>query len=202
MIEDHETQKNRRGRKPKAESSATELSQKLVARKRTPESSWPSLRAFAAELGTSHQMLTYYLSGVDKWQAEERAKHIPARAKAAGRHMTLRECLDAIITPGFFCKIEKLRQAAKRGPLNHWQIKMLKLLAKQGFAGAQDLLEKCSQRKVTPEELRVLREKRIQGYREDFKHAWARCLASPHPPSESRTKAGRYLRWRASPEEH
>ena len=157
-IEDHETHKNTcgaGGRKPKHESRAAELRQKLVAWKETPESMRPSLRAFAVELGSSHQMLAYYLNGLDKWQAEERAKQIRAHAEAEGREMTLRECCDAIIAPGLYRQIEKLKHAAKRGPLSYWQIKMLKLFAKQGFSGAKEILGTCRQR--TPQEERQAR---------------------------------------------
>jgi hypothetical protein len=40
--------------------------------------------------------------------------------------------------------LEKIRQAAKRGPLHRTQFQVVKLLAKQGFPGAQDVLQKCS----------------------------------------------------------
>jgi hypothetical protein len=135
-----------RGRKTKQESRAAEFRERLLAWKQTPESMRPSLRAFAVELGTSHQMLTYYLDGLDSWQAEERAKRIRARAEAEGREMTLPECCDAIIAPGLYRQIEKLKQAAKRGPLNYWQIKMLKMFAKQGFSGAKEILGTCRQK--------------------------------------------------------
>ncbi|MGC2284446.1 MAG: hypothetical protein WA542_04285 [Candidatus Acidiferrum sp.] len=139
-----------RGRKPAYESRAVEFRQRLSVWKRTPESSRPSLRALARELGTSHQMLAYLNNGLDSWQAEETARRIRARAKAEGREMTLRECCEAIIRPGFFRRIEELRQAAKRGPLNHWQVQELKLCAKRGFPGAQEVLQNC--RQMTPEE--------------------------------------------------
>jgi hypothetical protein len=59
------------------------------------------------------------------------------------------ECCEAIITPGFFRKIEELRLKAKRGPLNRHQVQMLKMLA-QRFPEAQEILAKC--RMMTPEE--------------------------------------------------
>lgn len=157
-IEDHETQKSTRaasGRKPKHESRAAELRQNLVAWKQTPESMRPSLRAFAGELGTSHQMLAHYLDGLDRWQAEERAKQIRSRAQAEGREMTIRECYYAIVLPGLSRKIQQLRQAARRGPLNHWQIRTLKLLATQGFSAANEILGTC--RQMTPQEERQAR---------------------------------------------
>ena len=132
-----------RGRRPKYESRATELRARLVTWKQIPESGRPSLRALARELGTSHQMLTYYLRSLDRWQTEERAKWIRARAKTEGREMTLRECGDAIIVPCFLRQIEDLRQAAKRGPLHRDEIKIARLLAQQRLPGAQELLEEC-----------------------------------------------------------
>jgi hypothetical protein len=132
------------GRKPKHESRAAEFRQRLIAWKQSPLSLRPSLRALACELGTSHQMLAYYLDGLERWQAEEEAKRIRARAKVESRAMTTHECLDAMITPGLFRQIEKLKQAAKRGPLNYWQIKMLKLYARR-FPEAHELLQKCTQ---------------------------------------------------------
>ncbi len=72
------------GRKPAQESRATEFRRRLIAWKQTPEASRPSLRALAREFGTSHQLLTFYLKGLGKWQGEEslrRAKEIRARVE-------------------------------------------------------------------------------------------------------------------------
>jgi len=143
------------GRKPAYESRATEFRQRLSAWRQMPADERPSLRVLAGELGTSHQLLSHYLDGLETWRAEERAKQIRARAKAAGREMTMRELLDVMVTPGLLRQIEKLRQEAKRGPLNHWQIKTLKLFAKHGFPGAKEILKKC--RQMTPQEERQAR---------------------------------------------
>jgi hypothetical protein len=99
--------------------------------------------------------LSYHLNRLDRWQAEEKAKRIRVRAEAEGREMTLRECCDAIITPGFFRQIEELRKAANRGPLNRHQVKILELYASRSLAGAQKILEEC--RQMTPEEERRAR---------------------------------------------
>jgi hypothetical protein len=138
------------GRKPARESRATEFRQRLIAWQQTPESSQPSLRALACELGTSHQLLQHYLDGLEDWQCKERcrrakqkAEEIQARAKAEGREMTVRECLDSIVMPGLLNEIESMRQDFKRGPLNPQQAKMLKVFAKN-FPGAQELLQKHS----------------------------------------------------------
>jgi hypothetical protein len=55
------------------------------------ESSRPSLRALARELGTSHQLLSDYLKRLDKWQRKEysrRAEEIRKRAATENRNMT------------------------------------------------------------------------------------------------------------------
>jgi hypothetical protein len=142
-----------RGRKTKKESRAGEIRARLLVWKQSPESSRPSLRALAAETGVSHQLLSFYLKGLGEWQyteryrtakqrANEKADEIRARAKAENREMTLRECFDVIVTPGLLDQIESIRQEAKGGPLNYWQIEMLKLFAKQGYPEAKELLEK------------------------------------------------------------
>src|SRR5580692_10627049 len=59
-----------RGRKPKQESRATELRRILIEWKQAPASSRPSLRSFACELGTSHQLLAFSLKGLDEWQGQ------------------------------------------------------------------------------------------------------------------------------------
>ena len=154
-IKRHQT----RGRKPKYESRAPEFRQRLILWKQTPEPSRPTLRALGRDLGVSHQLLGYYLEGLEDWECEERyraakerakqkAEQIRARAKAENREMTMREYCEAIIAPSFHDQIEELRQEAKRGPLYRDQIQLLKILARQGFAGAKELLQKCSQQKI------------------------------------------------------
>jgi hypothetical protein len=144
-----------RGRKPTQESRSAEFRVRLIAWRQTPESSRPSLRALAGQLGTTHQMLAYYLDGIDTWHAKEQAMRIRERAVAEGREMTMRECCEAIVLPGLFREIEELRRQAKRGPLDHWQVQTLNLFAKQGFSGAKEILEKC--RQMTPQEERQAR---------------------------------------------
>jgi hypothetical protein len=143
-----------KGRKKKVESRAQEIRTRLLVWTQSPESLRPSLRVLACELGTSHQLLAHYLDGLDLWQAKEQAKRIRDRARAEGREMTMRECLDAIVTPGTLSQIKKLRREAKRGPLDHWQVQTLKLWAKQ-FPGAKEILETC--RQMTPQEERQAR---------------------------------------------
>jgi hypothetical protein len=168
-VETEEFPKRREaGRKPARESRAAEFRQGLIAWQQIPESSRPSLRALACQLGTSHQLLQHYLDGLEEWQykercrrAKEKAEEIQARAKAEGREMTIRECINSIVTPGLLDQIESMRQDFKRGPLDPHQLKMLKVFAKN-FPEAQELLQKHSQIKpewkkveLTPEEQRI-----------------------------------------------
>jgi len=144
-----------RGRKSKQESRAQEYREHLIAWKQTPESLRPSLRELARELGTSHQLLQHYLDGLEEWEFKERyhrakekalekAVAIRARAEAEGREMTMRECLEVMVTPGLHDQIERIRQDAKRGPVHPAEFKMMKLFVKQGLPGAQEVLQKCA----------------------------------------------------------
>lgn len=77
-----------RGRKPKQESRAEEFRQRLIAWKQEPVRSRPSLRALAAELGTSHQLLKHYVDGLEKWKRDKDLERIRASAKAKGVRLT------------------------------------------------------------------------------------------------------------------
>ena len=140
----YHAERNMRGRKKKQESRATEFRQRLLVWIQVPASARPSLRELARELGTSHQLVRHYLDGLERWEFKERyqrakekaqkkAAEIRARAEAEGREMTMRECLDAMVTPRMHDQIERIRQDARRGPLHPGQFKILKLLAKRGF---------------------------------------------------------------------
>jgi hypothetical protein len=149
-----------RGRKPTQESRAAEFRQRLIAWKQTPGSLRPSLRGLARELRTSHQLLKYFLDGMEKWKYKERHRkateesdQILFRAIDEGRPMTEQEqnrrydCMMTAIRAKV-CSIgldelARLKEEASRGPLHPAQVKMAMILAKQGFPGAQELLEKC-----------------------------------------------------------
>lgn len=90
----HESRGARLGRKPAGESRAAEIRARLMAWKQTPEQGRISLRALAAELGTSHQLLSFYLQGWDKWQMKEclrKAQEAPDRAKTENQSLTAGE---------------------------------------------------------------------------------------------------------------
>jgi hypothetical protein len=141
-----------KGRNRKQESRAKEFRRRLLEWSRIPESSRPSLRRLARELGTSHQLLQHYLDGLEEWKWQERCRkakeesdEISTRAKAEGREMTRWECVRAIVDPALLDTLVEVRQAAKRGPLHRAELQIVKLLAKQGFPGAQEVLQECSQ---------------------------------------------------------
>ena len=111
----------------------------------------------------------------------------------------IRAGIRAMVAPALLDTLEGLKQEAKRGPLHPTQIKMLRVLAGH-FLEAQELLQRYSQRKFTPEEFRALQEERSKGYRKDFERVWAKCISFGHLPRESEKPrlARRYERWRAS----
>jgi len=123
-----------------------------------PESSRPSLRALASELHTSHQLLAFYLKHLEKWRGEKwlhEASEIRTRSYADSRPMSpweeqrvndlTRAGVHAITGSMLHGLLERLERDAKCGPLHPAQFKIVKMLSKQGFPGAQDLLQKCSQ---------------------------------------------------------
>lgn len=140
-----------RGRKPAQESRATEFRRKLMEWKQTPQSSRPSLRALAGELGTSHQLLSFHLKHLDRWQAKEywhQAREIRARANAEGRPLTQWEDQQARaydraglrITTGQILGdcIERMKMESERRPRSWQEIKSLKIFARQ-FPEAQEV---------------------------------------------------------------
>ena len=150
-----------KGRKPKQESRSVEFRERLIAWKQTPESLRQSLRALARELGTSHQLLGFYLKYLENWQRKEwlrEANEIRARAYSDCRPTTpweeqrvddlTRAGIGALAGSALRDSLQRLTGEAKRGPLNWHQIKMRKLLARNGFPEAQELLRHCSQSTV------------------------------------------------------
>ena len=139
------------------ESRAIEFRRKLIEWKQTPESLRPPLRALARELGTSHQLLTFYFNGLEKWQGEEywrQAREIRARAIAEDRPLTQWEdqqtrAYDRAalhLTTGYMLRdsIKRMKKDSERGPLCWHDIQSLKMLAPK-FPEAQELLEKSLQ---------------------------------------------------------
>ena len=153
--------RHRRGRKPASESRATEIRVRLMAWRQTPEAFRSSLRGLAAEIGTSHQLLSFYLRRWDRWQQKEyrrKANEIRACAEAENRDLTQWEeaqvaayqrasfhsLLDSALSdvlPGWL----RERQAdAKARRLSRAQLKVLGFLAQRGVPAAQRILQRYS----------------------------------------------------------
>jgi hypothetical protein len=125
----------KRGRKPASESRAAEIRTKLLVWKQTPEFQRISLRALASEIGTSHQLLNFYLKRWDKWQAKEyrrKSNAIRARAEGENRDVTQQEqaqvvaydraafssMLDAALKDALPRWLREFREEARRGKLS------------------------------------------------------------------------------------
>ena len=148
----------KRGRKFASESRAAEICARLVAWKQIPEQERASLRALAREIGTSHQLLSFFLRRLDKWQAKQyqrKANDIRARARAEGRHMTPEEeaQMAACVRAGFQSMISsalaellrRLQMDAESGKLSKGHIKLVNLLAQRGDPTAQHILREHRQ---------------------------------------------------------
>jgi hypothetical protein len=147
----------KRGRKPASQSGAVEIRTRLLAWKKTPELQRISLRAMAAKLGTSHQLLAFYLKGLKKWHGQEhqrKAKAIRERAWAENRGTTAAEEQQsaALDRAGFQLIIESaLDSAYKRyerefremqpSALRGDSLSFIKILARHGVPFAKELLQ-------------------------------------------------------------
>ena len=155
------------GRKPTWESRATEFRRRLTAWKQTPESTRPSLRALARDLGTSHQLLSFFLKDLGQWQGEEYWRHardIRDRAMAELRSLTQweeqqiraynRAAVRATVGPMLLDTIERITQESERRPLVRQEIETMKLLA-PGFPEAMEFLQKYSQNDAKNEKINL-----------------------------------------------
>ena len=130
-----------RGRKPADESHATTIRTRLVSWSQAPEAQRPSLPALAKELGTSRQLLSFYLKGLSKWQREEyqrRAQEI--RNKGLGmtyadeqqmlgyERAALQLMLDDALEPVF----QRIEARAKAGNLHPHELQMVSVAARRG----------------------------------------------------------------------
>jgi hypothetical protein len=136
----------KRGRKRISESRATEIRARLAEWKQIPEPIRISLRALAAEMGTSHQLLAFYLRRWDMWQAKEyqrSANDICTRAEAEKRTLTASEqaqvvaytraSLQSMINSVVPDMLTMLRREARRGKLSRQHLRLAKILARKGY---------------------------------------------------------------------
>jgi len=151
----NEVAKLKRGRRPANESHATAIRARLSSWLREPKAQRLSLRALALELGTSHQLLGFYLKGLNDWQQKDyqrRAKAIRDHAAAENRFMTSWEesQMKALEQAAFCCMIDSaLQPTLKRleantnaGTLSKQELKFITLLAQRGVPIAQEILKK------------------------------------------------------------
>jgi hypothetical protein len=174
-----------RGRKPKAKSRAAEIRQRLLAWKQIPEALRPSLRELASQLGTSHQLLTHYLQGLDRWQVTEQAKaareqSIAIRTRAESQSRPLDQIEESAvkfhnlaaswlsIEATLLKNLDQIKNAAKLGPLDWHQFQILKRMVNGQWVGAseaQGLLQKIRMGQIKT----LSKRETNQRHREDFK---------------------------------
>jgi hypothetical protein len=143
-----------KGRKPKQDSRADVIRAKLMEWKEKSESARPSLRALASELRTSHQLLSHYLEGLEKWCWKElfrRSKEIQMRAEAEHRFPTPweeqqiryygRAGVEMMAMGAIEAAVKQLERDAKKKRLTTEQVKMLRDLASRGHEKARKILE-------------------------------------------------------------
>ena len=113
-----------RGRKTKQESRAAEFRQRLLEWKQTPVVLRPSLRALAREIGTSHQLLSHYLSALEEWRREKELEPLRTQAKAKNLILTMGDELRYL---AWLRKVE-VRQARGAARAAKWASKHIELL--------------------------------------------------------------------------
>jgi len=156
--------RQRRGRKLASESRAAEMRARLTEWKQMPQSFRGSLRALAAEMGTSHQLLSFYLQRLDEWQDKRQGTEyegqenaICARARAENRSMTQweesqvvanrRAALRSFLRARLAASLRRLQREIGEacGPTKQ-QIMKLEFFAGWGFPMAQKILAAHSQK--------------------------------------------------------
>jgi len=139
----------KRGRRPANKSRAAEIRARLGVWKQSPEPRI-SLRELAVEIGTSHQLLSFYLRRWDKWQEKEyrrEAKAIRDRALAENRSMSeyeveqewaCRQAASRCMFSRLLCEaLRELETDARRGQLHP---KLAEFLATWDDPAAQKVL--------------------------------------------------------------
>jgi hypothetical protein len=138
------------GRKLAAESQAGIFRERLVAWRQIPESQRPSLRALAQELGTTHQLLSFYLNGLNDWQRREylrksqeiRAKGVAMTWADEQQGIALeRAALATLVDSAVDSMLREIEADKKTGKVTRKQIKIVELVARKGFPAAKKLLQ-------------------------------------------------------------
>ena len=134
--------------------SANETRELLICWKQQTRAARPSMRALARELGTSHQLLQYYLKTLLRWQGKQyfrKAKEVYARAESENRFTTPEENRKALefnragvavwAEDELNGVVDRLEQDAEHRPLVWQEIQMLKKLSTR-FPKAHELLNR------------------------------------------------------------
>jgi len=132
------------GRKPANESRAHEIRTRLLAWKKTPNPQRVSLRTLATEIGTSHQLLSFHLRRLEKWQIKEYYRN---KAQEIPDNRPLTKALCSLMGPAICRMLAGLERQITCGALSATQVKIAKLLARQGIGKAQEILNLHFQRK-------------------------------------------------------
>ena len=143
------------GRRPSDKSNAAAIRTRLVSWRQAPEQTRSSLRALAKELGTKHQILSFYLKGLNRWQREEyHRKAAEIRSKGLGMtyadeqqalaydRAALHLMLDDALEPTF----QRLEEGAKTGNLNERELQMVNLAARKGLPRAVRIKQALARR--------------------------------------------------------
>jgi hypothetical protein len=141
------------GRKPADKSHATAIRTLLLSWCQEPEEQRPSFRALAEELGTTHQLLGFYLKGLDKWQKQEchrKMEELNNRVQAENRLMSPveqaqmvaygRAALNHLVDSALDVVLKGIEAEFKAGKLKRGHIQMVNRMARKGHPAAQRLL--------------------------------------------------------------
>jgi hypothetical protein len=136
------------GRKPSDKSNAAAIRTRLVSWRQAPERTRPSLRALAKELGTSHQILSFYLKGLNRWQRKEYHRKA-AEIRSKGLGMTYadeqqalaydRAAFQLMVDDALERTFQRLEESAKTGNLNAQELKLVNLAARKGLPRAVNI---------------------------------------------------------------
>jgi hypothetical protein len=178
-------------RKPKELSRANEFRQALVEWRRAPQGIRPSLRDLAKQLGTSHQLLSHLLTGLDLWLAHQTynaAAQIKTRARHENRLLTQDEIwtsenlertavrlhIGSLITDS----LREVRKKADDGEaLDYVDVEKIRMSARQRHPIAVELLARIKAGAIET----ISKAQYIRKEREQDRETAERLLKTAHP---------------------
>jgi hypothetical protein len=147
--------KGRKGRKPANESRTEAICTRLVSWSQASEGQRPSLRVLAKELGTSHQLLSFYLKGLSKWRRKEYLRkaqeirdkglgmtYVDEQQAVAYERAAFQLMLDDALEPTF----QRLEAGAKAGNLKPQELEMVRRAARYGIPRALKIKQDLTRR--------------------------------------------------------